>query len=321
VAQIQRLEALGCELVRVAVPDMEAAAALRAIKQAISIPLVADIHFDHRLALEAITQGVDALRINPGNIGGRGNVRELVAAARECGIPIRIGVNSGSLERDILEAEGGVTARGMVESALRHVRILEELDFRLIKLSLKAPDVHRTCEAYQLIAARVDYPLHVGVTEAGTPFSGTIKSAIGIGLLLYEGIGDTIRVSLTGAPEEEIRVAFAILRFLGLRQRGVELISCPTCGRTLMDLIPVALEVEQRLTHIDVPLQVAVMGCAVNGPGEAREADLGICGGKQGWLLFRKGEVVGRLEPGDVVDNLVRAVEEEARARGWKPTK
>jgi (E)-4-hydroxy-3-methylbut-2-enyl-diphosphate synthase len=270
-------------------------------------------------ALEALVQGVDGLRINPGNIGGRSKVRELVQAASERGVPIRIGVNSGSLERDILEAEGGVTAPGMVESALRHVRLLEEMDFREIKISLKAPDVPRTYEAYRLMAEKVHYPLHLGITEAGTPLSGAIKSSVGLGILLHLGIGDTIRVSLTGPPEDEVMVAYGILRALGLRQRGVEMISCPTCGRTKVNLIPVAMEVERRLVHIDLPLRIAVMGCAVNGPGEAREADLGICGGKQGWLLFRKGEVIKRLDPQGAVQAFVNEVEAEARARGWQP--
>ena len=319
VAQILRLEAVGCEIVRVAVPDLKAAQALGEIRKAIGIPLVADIHFDHRLALEALKQGVDGLRINPGNIGGKRKVRELVRAAQERRVPIRIGVNSGSLEKDILEREGGVTPRGMVESAIRHVRILEEMGFQEIKISLKAPDVLRTHEAYRLMAQEVEYPLHLGITEAGTIFSGTIKSAVGLGILLHEGIGDTLRVSLTGDPEDEVRVAYGILRALDIRQRGIEMISCPTCGRTQVDLIPVALEVERRLAHIDLPMQVAVMGCAVNGPGEAREADLGVCGGKRNWLLFRKGEVVRKLPPERVVEVLVGEVEAEARARGWCP--
>lgn len=319
VAQIQRLQSVGCEIVRVAVPDLDAALVLGKIRCAISLPLVADIHFDHRLALEALAQGVDGLRINPGNIGGRRKVRDLVSAARDRSVPIRIGVNSGSLERDILEEEGGVTPRAMVRSALRHVRILEEMDFNSIKISLKAPDVKRTYEAYVMMAHEVDYPLHLGVTEAGTPLSGAVKSSVGIGLLLHEGIGDTIRVSLTGDPEEEVRVAYWILRALGLRQRGVDLVSCPTCGRTEVNVIPVATEVERRLAHIDVSLQVAVMGCAVNGPGEAKEADIGVCGGKGNWLLFRKGKVVRKLPPDRVVDALVQEVEEEARARGWSP--
>ncbi len=341
VSQIQRLHSVGCEIVRVAVPDLDAALALGKIRRAISLPLVADIHFDHRLALEALAQGVDGLRINPGNIGGRRKVRDLVSAAKERSVPIRIGVNSGSLERDILEEEGGVTPKAMVRSALRHVRILEEeggvtpkamvrsalrhvrileeMDFNAIKISLKAPDVKRTYQAYVMMANEVDYPLHIGITEAGTPLSGAVKSSVGLGLLLHEGIGDTIRVSLTGDPEEEVRVAYWILRSLGLRQRGVDLVSCPTCGRTEVDLIPVAAEVERRLAHIDLPLQVAVMGCAVNGPGEAREADIGVCGGKKNWLLFRKGEVVRKLAPDRVVDVLVQEVEEEARSRGWSP--
>jgi (E)-4-hydroxy-3-methylbut-2-enyl-diphosphate synthase len=312
---------VGCEIVRVAVPDMEAAKALGVICRAASIPVVADIHFDHRLALEAIAQGVDGLRINPGNIGGRRKVRELVRHAVQRGVPIRIGVNSGSLERHILEAEGGVTPNGMVQSALHHVGILEEMGFRQIKISLKAADVRRTFEAYRLISERVDYPLHLGITEAGTPFYGTIKSAVGLGILLHQGIGDTIRVSLTASPEEEVRVAYGILRALGLRHRGIEMISCPTCGRTQMSLIPVALEVERRLAHISLPLQVAVMGCVVNGPGEAREADLGICGGKTGWLMFRKGNVIKRLKPDLIVEEFVEEVEAEARSRGWQPEK
>lgn len=315
VAQIRRLEVAGCEVVRVAVPDMEAARALGKIRKQISIPLVADIHFDYRLALEALAQGVDGLRINPGNIGGPRKVMEVVAAARERRVPIRIGVNSGSLEKQILESHGGVTAKGMVESGLGHVRILEDMGYQEIKISLKAPDVRLTCEAYSLMAESVDYPLHLGITEAGTLFSGTVKSSVGLGILLYDGIGDTIRVSLTADPVEEVRVAWGILRALGLRRRGVELVSCPTCGRTQVELISVAQEVERRLLHVDVPLQVAVMGCAVNGPGEAREADVGICGGKTHWLLFRKGQVIRKLKPAEAVEVLVREVEEEASAR------
>jgi (E)-4-hydroxy-3-methylbut-2-enyl-diphosphate synthase len=321
VEQIWTLERMGCEVVRVAVPDMEAARVLGKIKKAINIPMIADIHFDHRLALEAIAQGVDGLRINPGNIGSRKKVSELVSAAKERGIPIRIGVNSGSLEKDILQKEGGVTARAMVLSALRHVLILEEMDFHEIKISLKAPDVFRTYEAYKMISQEVDYPLHLGITEAGTPLVGAVKSAVGMGLLLWEGIGDTIRVSLTGPPEDEVRAAYAILRALGLRSRGVDVICCPTCGRTQMDLIPVANEVEKRLSHIDIPLKVAIMGCAVNGPGEAREADLGICAGKGSWLLFRRGEISGTIGSQDVVERFVGEVEMEALSRGWRPAR
>lgn len=315
VAQIKRLETVGCEVVRVAVPDMKAALVLKEIRKEISIPLVADIHFDHRLALEALRQGVDGLRINPGNIGGAQKVKKVVEAAKERMVPIRIGVNSGSLEKDVLDAHGGVTAQGMVESGLRHVRILEDMGYQEIKISLKASDVRLTCEAYRLMAEAVKYPLHLGITEAGTLLSGTVKSSVGLGILLNEGIGDTVRVSLTADPVEEVRVAWGILKALGLRQRGVELISCPTCGRTQVKLIPVAEEVERRLLHVDVPLQVAVMGCAVNGPGEAREADVGICGGKTHWLLFRKGQVIRKLKPQEAVEVLVREVEEEASTR------
>lgn len=315
VAQIKRLEEVGCEVVRVAVPDMEAASRLGEIKKKISIPLVADIHFDHRLALEALKQGVDGLRINPGNIGGPRKVRELISAARERRVPIRIGVNSGSLEKEILRRYGKVTAEAMVESALSHVRILEEMNYHEIKISVKAPDVPLTCEAYRILAERVDYPLHLGITEAGTAFSGTVKSAVGLGILLSQGIGDTIRVSLSADPVQEVRVAWAILSALNLRRRGVELVSCPTCGRTQVDLIPVAEEVERRLAHVKIPIKVAVMGCVVNGPGEAKEADVGICGGKRHWLLFRKGEVVRKLRAEEAVEALVREVEWEEKAR------
>lgn len=309
VAQINELVHVGCEVVRVAIPNREAAEALGAIKARVSIPIVADIHFDYKLALEALKQGADGLRINPGNIGGPSKVKEVVKAAQERMVPIRIGVNSGSLEKDILARHGGVTPEAMVESALRHVKILEDLGYREIKISLKAPDVKRTYEAYKIISEKVDYPLHVGITEAGTKFSGTVKSSVGLSILLWEGIGDTIRVSLTADPVDEVRVAWAILAALGLRRRGIELISCPTCGRTQVDLIPVAEEVERRLAHVATPLQVAVMGCAVNGPGEAREADVGICGGKTHWLLFTKGEVIRKLKQEEAIEVLVKEVE------------
>ena len=318
VKQTLRLQAVGCEVVRAAAPDMEAARALGEIRKRIDIPLIADIHFDHRLALESIKQGVDGLRINPGNIGAAWKVRELVEAAREKNIPIRIGVNSGSLEKDILAEEGGVTPAGMVKSALGHIRLLEDMDYREIKLSLKATNVPLTIGAYRMMSERVDYPLHLGITEAGTPMAGAVKSAVGLGIMLFEGIGDTIRVSLTGDPVEEIPVAFKILGALGIRRRGVEFISCPTCGRTQVKLIETAVEVERRLGHVNFPLKVAVMGCAVNGPGEAKEADIGICGGKEGWILFRKGEVVGRLDPERTVDAFVEEVEKEAEAGGWR---
>lgn len=310
-AQINELEGLGCEIARVAVPDLEAAGALASIKGATALPLVADIHFDYKLALAALAAGVDGLRINPGNIGGRSRVAEVVSAAadRDRPVPIRIGVNAGSLEKELLERYGGVTAAAMVESALRHVSILEELKFEDIKISLKASDVPLMVEAYRIMANKVDYPLHVGVTEAGTLRSGTVKSAVGIGILLSEGIGDTIRVSLTGHPRHELPVAYDILRSLGLRRRGVEIISCPTCGRTEIDLARIAGEVEERLKHITEPLKVAVMGCVVNGPGEAREADVGLAGGKGEGLIFRGGKVIRKAPEVRLVDELLAEVE------------
>jgi (E)-4-hydroxy-3-methylbut-2-enyl-diphosphate synthase len=307
--QIHRLVRAGCEIVRVAVPDLQAARALKEIKAGCPIPLVADIHFDYRLALAALDSGVDGLRINPGNIGGRERVAAVVDAARKRRVPIRIGVNAGSLEKDLLAEHGGPTPRAMVESALRHIRLLEEMGYREIKVSLKASHVPVMIEAYRLLAREVDYPFHVGVTEAGTVRSGTIKSAVGIGALLAQGIGDTIRVSLTGDPVEEVRVGYEILKALGLRRRGIELISCPTCGRTCIDVERIALEVEERLSWVDKPLKVAVMGCAVNGPGEASYADVGIAGGKGFGLLFRGGRIVGRVREQDLVDALVREVE------------
>jgi (E)-4-hydroxy-3-methylbut-2-enyl-diphosphate synthase len=309
VEQINQLAAGGCEIIRAAVPDREAAAALPDILKGISIPLVADIHFDHRLALEAIKAGVDGLRINPGNIGSRSKVEEVVSSAQGHGIPIRIGVNAGSLEKELLSEFGGVTPAAMAESAMRHIHILEELNFVNIKLSLKASHVPLMLEAYRLIVEKVDYPLHIGVTESGTLRSGTVKSAVGIGILLAEGIGDTIRVSLTGHPSHEVRVGFEILKTLGLRSRGVEIISCPTCGRTEIDLIKIAGEVEERLKGLDRPLKVAIMGCVVNGPGEAREADLGIAGGKGFGLIFRKGEILRKVPEDSLVDELLREIE------------
>ncbi|MCL6560857.1 MAG: flavodoxin-dependent (E)-4-hydroxy-3-methylbut-2-enyl-diphosphate synthase [Firmicutes bacterium] len=309
VAQINELAQAGCEVIRVAVPDQAAAVALPAIKASINIPLIADIHFDYRLALAALQAGVDGLRINPGNIGGKDKVREVVAAARERRVPIRIGVNAGSLEKELLKKYGGITADAMVESALNHIGLLEELDYREIKVSLKASHIPLMLEAYRKLAARVDYPLHVGVTEAGTVKSGTIKSAVGIGALLAQGIGDTIRVSLTGHPKHEVYVAWQILKALGLRQRGVELISCPTCGRTQIDLIKLAEQVEEKLAHIDKPIKVAVMGCAVNGPGEAREADVGIAGGRGMGLLFRHGKIVRQVPEEDLLAELMKEIE------------
>lgn len=309
VEQINQLAAEGCEIIRVAVPDREAALALPMILQGINIPLVADIHFDYRLALESIKSGVDGLRINPGNIGGRDRVKAVVTAAKERGVPIRIGVNAGSLEKELLEKYGGVTAGAMAESAMAHITILEELNFTDIKISLKASDIPLMLEAYSLLAGKVDYPFHIGVTEAGTLRSGSVKSAIGIGILLNEGIGDTLRVSLTGHPRHEIRVGYDILKALGLRRRGVELISCPTCGRTQINLIKIAEEVEEKLQFLDRPLKVAVMGCVVNGPGEAREADVGIAGGKGVGLIFRKGEVVRKVPEDELVDELLKEIE------------
>jgi (E)-4-hydroxy-3-methylbut-2-enyl-diphosphate synthase len=309
VAQISELSRAGCQIVRVAVPDVRAAQALGAIKHQIDIPLIADIHFDYRLALTAVEQGVDGLRINPGNIGGPERIKPIIQQAKERGVPIRVGVNSGSLEKDILLKYGHPTAEALVESALRNLRLLEDLGFYDIKLSLKASQVTTTIDAYRLISAQVDYPLHVGVTEAGTRFSGAIKSAVGMGVLLAEGIGDTIRVSLTSNPLDEVIAGYAILRSLGLYAGGVEVVSCPTCGRCQLDVIRLAQEVERNLTHIKSRLQVAVMGCAVNGPGEAKQADVGIAGGRGEALLFRQGDVVGKVKEGQLLTAIVAEVE------------
>ena len=309
VAQIHRLEAAGCEIIRVAVPDMEAADAIARIRPAIQIPLVADIHFDHRLAIRAARRGADALRLNPGNIGGEKPVREVVACARDHGLAIRIGVNSGSLEKDLLERYGGVTPEAMVASALRQVERLRALDFHEVKVSLKASDVPRTLSAYRLLAARTDLPLHIGVTEAGTLFAGIVKSALGIGMLLAEGIGDTLRVSLTRDPVEEVRVGYEILKALGLRQRGPDLIACPTCGRTQIDLITIVEQVDARIRDRQLPIKVAIMGCVVNGPGEAREADIGIAGGNGIGILFKKGQIVRKFPEAQLVEVLLREIE------------
>lgn len=290
--QIKRLHDAGCEIVRVAVPDETAAKALRVIHDASLIPVIADIHFDYRLALMALEAGLEGLRINPGNIGERKNVEMVVDAAKARGAVIRVGVNSGSVEKRLLEQYGGPTPQAMVESALGHVRILEEHGFYDTKISIKSSSVLNTIECYRLLSQRCDYPLHLGVTEAGGVLRGAIKSSVGMGVLLSEGIGDTLRVSLTAAPEEEMTVAWELLRALGLRQRGPEIISCPTCGRTEIDLIGLAQEVERRLRTENAPIKVAVMGCVVNGPGEAREADLGMAGGRDKGIIFRKGEVI-----------------------------
>lgn len=309
VAQIKALAAAGCDIVRLAVPDMAAAKTLGEIIRAVDVPLVADIHFDYRLALEAIRQGIAALRLNPGNIGGADNVRAVTAAAKKAHIPIRIGVNAGSLDKKLLAKYGRPTAEALVESALGHVRLLEAEDFHDIKISLKAHDVPLTIAAYRRMSEAVDYPLHLGITEAGTPQSGMIKSAVGIGALLAQGIGDTIRVSLTGDPLVEVKVANEILKSLGLREYGPTLIACPTCGRTSIDLAQIAADVEARLAGVSRPIQVAVMGCVVNGPGEAREADVGIAGGRGEGLVFRKGEVLRRVPEDQLVTELFKEID------------
>lgn len=308
-AQIRKLAAAGCDIIRCAVPDMAAAEGLKTICKESPIPVIADIHFDYKLALAAIAAGVDGLRLNPGNIGSTEKVRAVVEAAKERNIPIRIGVNAGSLPKDLLEKYGHPTAEALVEAAWRHIHILEDMDYRNIKISLKAHDVPLTIAAYRLLASQCDYPLHVGITEAGTVNSGIIKSAVGIGALLAEGIGDTIRVSLTGDPVNEVKVAYDILKALGLREYGPTLISCPTCGRTRINLEKLALEVERRLADITEPITVAVMGCVVNGPGEAREADVGLAGGIGEGLIFRKGVILRKVPENQLVDELFIEIE------------
>ncbi|MXZ13451.1 MAG: flavodoxin-dependent (E)-4-hydroxy-3-methylbut-2-enyl-diphosphate synthase [Candidatus Dadabacteria bacterium] len=311
VSQIKRLEDAGCDIVRVAVPDMDAARALGAIRKGIRIPLVSDIHFDYKLALESIKQGVDGMRINPGNIGAKYRIKAVVDACRERGIPIRIGVNSGSLQKDILRKHKHPTAEALVESALRHVHILEDLDFYEIKISVKSTDVRKMIAAYRMLSEKTEYPLHLGVTEAGTPGMGTVKSSIGIGALLAEGIGDTIRVSLTGDPVEEIVVGMNILRSLGMRNNGIELISCPGCGRLEIDLEKLVSEVEQAVSGFDLPrpVKVALLGCVVNGPGEASEADIGIAGGRGKGMLYRDGKLIKSFKEADLVGELVKEIE------------
>lgn len=308
VAQIRKLQAAGCEAVRVAVLNTEAADAVRRIRKKIKIPLIADIHFDHRLALAVLKNGVDGLRINPGNIGSTQKVKEVVSAARERGVPIRIGVNAGSLEKDLLKKYRHPSAKALVESAARHIKILEDLRFRAIKVSLKASDVIKTVDAYRLFSEKFRYPLHIGISEAGPAFSGTIKSAVGLGMLLSEGIGDTIRVSLTADPVEEVKVAFEILKALHLRQAGPELISCPTCGRCQVNIRGIVEKVETELSKIRKPIKVAVMGCVVNGPGEAREADIGIAGGRGTGLLFKHGKIVRTLKERELFSTLMREI-------------
>ncbi len=312
VEQIRRLEAAGCEIIRCTVPTEEAARALGEIKKQIGIPLVADIHFDYRMALAAIANGADKIRINPGNIGGRDKVESVVSAARERQIPIRVGVNSGSLEKELVEKYHGVTAQGIVESALDKVHMIEELGYDNLVVSIKSSDVLMCVKAHEILAEKTNYPLHVGITEAGTVISGNIKSAIGLGIILYQGIGDTVRVSLTGDPVEEVKSAKLILRTLGLRKGGIEVVSCPTCGRTKIDLIGLANEVENMVQDIPLDLKVAVMGCVVNGPGEAKEADIGIAGGNGEGLLIQKGEVICKVPEERLLDTL------REKLRNWQ---
>ncbi len=315
VQQIKKLEKAGCEIVRVAVPDMKAAKSLGEIKKRVNIPIVADIHFNYLLALEAIRQGVDALRINPGNIGDSWKVKEVIKAAKDRKIPIRVGVNAGSLPKDILKKYGHPTAEAMIEAAIRHIEILEENDFQNIKVSLKASNVLKTVEAYRLFSSRYDYPLHVGITETGSSPEGIVKSALGIGLLLLEGIGDTIRVSLTEPPEREVEVAYEILRATGVRAVGPEIISCPTCGRCEINIKKMVKEVKKALRDIKEPISVAVMGCAVNGPGEAKEADFGIAGGKEQGIVFVKGKIVKTVKEKELVFCLIEEIKKTLQSR------
>lgn len=309
VSQIKRLESAGCEIVRVAVPDEKSAKAISLIKTKISVPLIADIHFDHRLAIASLQEGADGLRINPGNIGSAQKVKAVVNCAKDMNVSVRIGVNAGSLERDILKKFGKVTPEAMVESALRHIDLVTSAGFDQIKISIKASDVIRTVEAYRLLSSLTDFPLHVGVTEAGSLYSGIVKSSLGIGTLLAEGIGDTIRVSLTRDPVEEVRVGYEILKALGLRQRGPEIISCPTCGRCNIDLFSIVEDVEKALMTSLIPAKIAIMGCVVNGPGEAREAEIGIAGGDEVGVLFKRGKVIKKIPQEKLVEVLLKEVE------------
>jgi (E)-4-hydroxy-3-methylbut-2-enyl-diphosphate synthase len=304
-----RLEAAGCEIVRVAVPDEEAATAISSIREKISIPLIADIHFDSLLAIASIRSGANGIRINPGNIGGKKKVKAIVDCAEEFNIPIRVGVNSGSLEKDILKKHNGISPEAMVESAIRQIELLDSLDFHNIKISIKASDVSRTVEAYRLLSSKTDFPLHLGVTEAGTLYSGIVKSSLGIGTLLAEGIGDTIRVSLTRDPVEEVRTGYEILKALSLRRRGPDIISCPTCGRCKIDLFSIVERVEKELLPTTFPVKIAIMGCIVNGPGEAREADIGITGAEGTGILFKKGKVIKKFPQKKLVKVLLEEVE------------
>lgn len=310
IAQIKQLEQEGCELVRVAVPDMEAANAISKIKSNINIPLIADIHFDYRLALAVAENGIDKIRINPGNIGNEERIKQVVDIAKKKNIPIRIGVNSGSLEKPILEKYGEVTPEGLVESAIKNIRLLEKYDYENIVVSIKASNVPFSIRTYSILADEINYPLHLGITESGTVWTGSIKSSVGIGAILSLGIGDTIRVSLTGDPIEEIKTAKEILKSLGLRQFGIEFISCPTCGRTEVDLINIANKVEQACKNINKNIKVAIMGCAVNGPGEAKEADIGIAGGKGYGLIFKKGVILKKVSEEELIPELLKLIDE-----------
>jgi len=309
IRQIRRLERAGCDIVRVAVPDEKAASALSEIVTAARIPVIADIHFSHRLALKSLEAGVHGLRINPGNIGAESRVRQVVDAAAQRGVPIRIGINAGSLEKDIFKKYGSACAEALAESAVRNIELIERMGFDQIKVSIKSADVRTTIDAYKLVSKKTRYPLHIGVTEAGTLFSGTIKSALGLGVLLYDGIGDTLRVSLSADPVEEVRAGFAILQFLGLRSHGPELISCPTCGRRQIDVVKLATRVEKRLSGSRAPIKVAVMGCEVNGPGEAREADIGIAGSSSHGVIFKKGRIVKKCPQNRVMEEFLRELD------------
>lgn len=315
ISQIKYLEQVGCEIVRVAVPDEETVEALVEIKKKVSIPIVADIHFDYKLAISSLEKGVDGLRINPGNIGSKEKVKEVVKVAKARGVPIRIGVNSGSLEKDLLRKYSGATPEAMVESALRHVRILEDLDFNLIKISLKASDVFRTLKAYQLLADKVDYPFHAGITEAGGFISGSVKSSVGLAFLLSQGLADTIRVSLTAPPEEEVRVGYLILSSLGLRQRGPTFVTCPVCGRCEVDFFKIAYEIEKNLSSLKNDIKVAIIGCMVNGPGEAKEADIGLVCGRGVGIVYKNGQLYRKLQEGEIIDEFVKEVKKLARER------
>lgn len=318
VAQIARLEKAGCDIIRVAVLDLDAARAIRQIRDQITIPLIADIHFDHRLAIASMEHGAQGIRINPGNIGGQEKLTKVVAAAKAHQVPIRVGVNSGSVEKDILKKHGHPTPAALMESALRNVKLLEELDFHAIKISLKSSDALTTVEAYRQLSKACDYPLHLGVTEAGGLIAGTVKSSVALGILLYEGIGDTLRISLTRDPVEEIRVAFELLRSLHIRERGPELISCPTCGRCQVNLFAIAEKVEEYIQTIDTPLKIAVMGCVVNGPGEAKEADIGLAGGHGVGIIFKKGQLYKKVPEAELLAVFLAEIDKMTKEAGKK---